>query len=143
MDIFNVLIVQPIFNALLIIYGVVGDFGLSIIIFTILVRLLLWPLIKKQLHQTKLMRKVQPELKKIKARTKGDKQLEAKLMMELYRERGIKPFSSIGVLIIQLPIFIGIYQVITIITQHKDQIESHLNEFTKQMPNVAEVLAHN
>lgn len=143
MDIFNVLIVQPIFNALLIIYGVVGDFGLSIIIFTILVRLLLWPLIKKQLHQTKLMRKVQPELKKIKARTKGDKQLEAKLMMELYRERGIKPFSSIGVLIIQLPIFIGIYQVITIITQHKDQIESHLYEFTKQMPNVAEVLAHN
>lgn len=142
MDIFNVLIVQPIFNALLLIYAVVGDFGLSIIIFTIFVRLALWPLIKKQLHQTKLMRKVQPELKKIKARTKGNKQLEAKLMMEMYKERGIKPFSSIGVLLLQLPIFIGIYQVIIIITQHKDQIESHLYNFTKQLPDISEILAH-
>ncbi len=141
MDIFNVLIVQPIFNTLLIIYGLVGDFGLSIIIFTILVRLALWPLIKKQLHQTKLMRKAQPDLKKIKARTKGNKQLEAQLMMEMYKERGIKPFSSIGVLLLQLPIFIGIYQVIIIITQHKDQIESHLYEFTKQLPEVSAILA--
>lgn len=133
---------QPIFNALLLIYAVVGDFGLSIIIFTIFVRLALWPLIKKQLHQTKLMRKVQPELKKIKARTKGNKQLEAKLMMEMYKERGIKPFSSIGVLLLQLPIFIGIYQVIIIITQHKDQIESHLYNFTKQLPDISEILAH-
>lgn len=140
MDIFNVLIVQPIFNALLLIYAVVGDFGLSIIIFTILVRLALWPLIKKQLHQTKLMRKVQPELKKIKARTKGNKQLEAKLMMEMYKEKGIKPFSSIGVLLLQLPIFIGIYQVIIIITQHKDQIESHLYDFTKQLPDINAII---
>ncbi len=94
MDIFNILVVQPIFNALLLIYAFIGDFGLSIILFTILVRLALWPLIKKQLHQTKLMRKVQPDLKKIKARTKGNKQLEAQLMMELYREKGIKPFSK-------------------------------------------------
>lgn len=142
MDIFNVLIVQPIFNALLLIYAVVGDFGLSIIIFTILVRLALWPLIKKQLHQTKLMRKVQPELKKIKARTKGNKQLEAQLMMEMYKERGIKPFSSIGVLLLQLPIFIGIYQVIIIITQHKDQIESHLYEFTKQLPDINAIIVN-
>lgn len=143
MDIFNALVVQPIFNALLIIYGLVGDFGLSIIIFTILVRLLMWPLIKKQLHQTKLMRKVQPELKKIKTRTKGNKQLEAQLMMELYRERGIKPFSSIGVLLLQLPIFIGIYQVIVIITDHRDQIESHLYEFTKQIDGVQQILTGN
>lgn len=143
MNIFDILVVQPIFNALLIIYGVVNDFGLSIIIFTILVRLALWPLIKKQLHQTKLMRKVQPELKKIKARTKGDKKLEAQLMMEMYKERGIKPFSSIGVLLIQLPIFIGIYQVINIITTQRGQIETHLYGFTKQLPDVHQILIHN
>ncbi len=145
MNIFDILVVQPIFNALLLIYAVVHDFGISIILFTILVRILLWPLIQKQLHQTKLMRKVQPELKKIKARTKGNKQLEAQLMMELYRERGIKPFSSIGVLIIQLPIFIGIYQVINIITQHGDQIEKHLYEFTKNIQIVSDIYsgAHN
>lgn len=145
MNIFDILIVQPIFNSLLLIYAVVHDFGISIILFTILIRIILWPLIKKQLHQTKLMRKVQPELKKIKARSKGDKQLEARLMMELYREKGIKPFSSIGVLIIQLPIFIGIYQVINIITQHGDQIEKHLYDFTKNIQIVNDIYsgAHN
>lgn len=141
MNIFDILVVQPIFNALLIIYGAVNDFGLSIIIFTILVRLALWPLIKKQLHQSKLMRKVQPELKKIKARTKGDKKLEAQLMMEMYKERGVKPLSSIGVLIIQLPIFIGIYVVINIITNQRGQIEKYLYDFTKNIPNINDVIS--
>jgi YidC/Oxa1 family membrane protein insertase len=138
MNIFDLIIVQPIFNVLLFIYGILPghDFGLSIIIFTILVRLALWPLIKKQLHQTKLMRKVQPELKKLKARTKGDRQAEAKLMMELYRERGIKPFSSIGVLLIQLPIFIALFQVISIITQHSDKIAKYVYGFIQPIDAV-------
>ncbi len=142
MNIFDVIVVQPIFNALLIIYGLLPghDFGISIIIFTILVRLALWPLIKKQLHQTKLMRKVQPELKKIKARTKGNKQLEAQLMMELYRERGIKPFSSIGILIIQLPIFIALFQVINIITVHRDQISKHVYDGIKSLDSVNQLI---
>lgn len=134
MNVFDLIIVQPIFNVLLFIYGILPghDFGLSIIIFTILVRLALWPLIKKQLHQTKLMRKVQPELKKLKARTKGNRQEEAKLVMELYRERGVKPFSSIGILLAQLPIFIALFQVITIITQHSDQISKYVYGFLDQ-----------
>ena len=73
MSLFDTLIVQPIFNLLIAIYGLVpgGDFGVALIIFTILVRLIMWPLVKKQLHQTKVMRKIQPELKKIKAKAKG------------------------------------------------------------------------
>lgn len=144
MNIFDLIIVQPIFNVLLFIYGILPghDFGLSIIIFTILVRLALWPLIKKQLHQTKLMRKVQPELKKLKARTKGNRQLESKLMMELYREKGVKPFSSIGILLIQLPIFIALFQVISIITQHPDQISKHVYGAIKQLAPVSDLI-HN
>lgn len=141
MNIFDSLIVQPIFNALLIIYGFVGDFGLSIIIFTVIIRLLLWPFLKSQLRQTKLMRKVQPELKKIKAKTKGNKQLETQLMLELYKEKGIKPFSSIGTAFIQIPIFIGIYQVITIITQHHNQIDRYLYDFTKSIPSLDGVVS--
>jgi YidC/Oxa1 family membrane protein insertase len=139
-NIFDVFIINPIFNALLFLYGYIGDFGLSIIIFTIFIRLALWPLIKKQLHQTKLMRKVQPELKRIKKQTKGNRQLEAQMMMELYREKGIKPFSSIGVLLIQLPIFIAIYQVINIITNHQNQIEKHLYGFIKDIPRVNDAI---
>ena len=50
MSFFDTVIVQPIFNLLMLIYSLIPDFGISIIIFTILVRLLLWPLVKKQLH---------------------------------------------------------------------------------------------
>jgi len=98
---FTTFIVQPIFNLLVLIYAMLPghNFGFAIIIFTVLVRLLLWPLVKKQLHQTKAMRKVQPELKRIKAAAKGDKRKEQQLMMELYKERGINPFGSIGILI--------------------------------------------
>jgi YidC/Oxa1 family membrane protein insertase len=85
------------------------NFGLAIIVFTIVVRILLWPLVKKQLHQAKVMRKLQPELKKIKKAAKGDKQKEGLMMMELYKERGVNPFGSLGMLILQIPILLGLY----------------------------------
>ncbi|MCX6727381.1 MAG: YidC/Oxa1 family membrane protein insertase [Candidatus Saccharibacteria bacterium] len=108
---FTTLIVNPIFNLLVLIYAVLPghNFGLAIILFTVLVRLLMWPLVKKQLHQAKAMRELQPELKRIKLAAKGDRQKESALMMELYKEKEINPFSSIGLLLVQLPIFIGLY----------------------------------
>lgn len=117
---FNTYVVQPVFNLLEFIYAVVPghDLGIAIIIFTIIIRLLLWPLVRKQLHHAKAMRKLQPELKKVKKAAAGDRQKEARLQMELYKERGIKPFSSIGTLIIQIPIFIALYQSVLKITQN-------------------------
>src|SRR6476620_4283903 len=105
---FDTLIARPIFNLLVAIYALIPghNFGLAIILFTILVRLLLWPLVKKQLHQAKLMRKIQPELKRITKETKGDRQKQALLQMELYKEKGISPFQSIGVVLLQFPILI-------------------------------------
>lgn len=110
-SIFEVIIVKPIFNLLVFIYGIIPghNFGLSIILFTIVVRLLMWPLVKKQLHQAKAMRELQPELKRIKKATKGNRQQESLMLMELYKERGISPFGSIGTLIVQLIILIGLY----------------------------------
>jgi YidC/Oxa1 family membrane protein insertase len=108
---FDTLIVQPLFNLLTFIYAVIPghNFGLAIIIFTIVIRMLMWPLVKKQLHQVKLMRKVQPELKRIKKAAAGDKRKETMMMMELYKERGISPFGQIGVLLLQIPIMIGLF----------------------------------
>ncbi|MEK7152855.1 MAG: membrane protein insertase YidC, partial [Patescibacteria group bacterium] len=108
---FTTFIVQPIFNLLVLIYALIPghNFGLAIILFTIVVRLLMWPLIRKQLHQVKLMRKIQPELKKVKKAAAGDKRKEQMLMLELYKERGINPFGQIGVLILQIPILLGLY----------------------------------
>src|ERR1700686_5465227 len=100
---FTTLIVQPIFNLLVLVYALLPghNFGLSLIIFNIIIRLLLWPLVKKQLHQARAMRKLQPEIKKIKQATKGNRQKESQMLMELYKEREINPFGSIGTLIIQ------------------------------------------
>ena len=112
---FTTIFVQPIFNLLVVIYALLPghNFGLSIIIFTIIVRLLMWPLVKKQLHHAKAMRELQPELKRIKQESKGDRQKESALVMELYKEREINPFASIGLLIVQLPILLALYSCIS------------------------------
>src|SRR5471030_2593668 len=108
---FTTLIVQPIFNLLVLIYALLPghNFGLALIIFTIIIRLLLWPLLKKQLHQAKAMRKLQPEIKKVKQSAKGDRTKESQLLMELYKERGINPFATFPTLIVQLIVLIGLY----------------------------------
>jgi YidC/Oxa1 family membrane protein insertase len=100
------------------------NFGVAIILFTIMTRLLMWPLVKKQLHQAKAMRELQPELKRIKAAAKGNKQKESQMMMELYKEREINPFGTIGLLIIQLPIFIALYSGIHRIVVNPEAIIS-------------------
>lgn len=108
---FTTLIVQPIFNLLVFIYAILPghDFGMAIIIFTVVIRLMIWPLVKKQLHHTKKLRELQPELKKIKVAAKGDKQKESQLTMELYKERKVSPFATIGFTLLQFPILIGLY----------------------------------
>lgn len=140
---FDSIVVQPIFNVLMAIYAVMpgNDFGLSVIVLAIIVRLAMWPLIKKQLHQTKLQRAVQPELKKIKQKAAGNKQLEGQLMLELYRERGINPFAPIGVLLVQLPIFIALYQMIMMISNQRERLESFFYEFMKGFDPIATVIA--
>jgi len=108
---FTTFVVQPIFNLLVLIYGILPghNFGLALIIFTVLIRLVMWPLVKRQLHQTKKMRKLQPEIKRIKQQTKGDRQKEMAMTMELYKERGFNPYSSFPMLIIQFIVLIGLY----------------------------------
>ena len=110
----DMIIVRPIVNILFVIYSLVGDFGLAIILFTIIVKLLTWPIMKRQLHQTKLMREIQPELAEIKKNCKGNRQLESLQMMDLYKRKNVKPFRSVLTLFIQLPIFIGLFTAINV-----------------------------
>lgn len=131
MNIFELVVVQPIFNLLMGLYAVVPgrDFGVAIIIFTVFVRFVLYPLTRSMLHQSKAMRKLQPELARIKKQAKGNKQAETMGMMELYKKHGVSPFRSIGILLIQLPIFIALFQVIRIFTSHRDQIAQFTYDF--------------
>jgi len=143
-NIFDILIVQPIFNLLIGLYSIIpgGDFGISLVIFTILVRFALFPLVKRQLHQTQAMKKMQPELKRIKARTKGNKQQESMMMLELYKKHGVNPFRSIGILLIQLPIFIALYNVIRIFTQHRDEIAKYTYDFMEPLGPIQHLIQH-
>lgn len=143
-DLWNALIVQPIFNLLVLIYGLLPghNFGLAIIIFTIIVRLLMWPLIKKQLHQVKVMRKLQPELKRIKKEAAGDRRKESMLMMELYKERGINPFGTIGVLLLQIPILIGLYIGLQKVLKDPSQIETFAYPFLQNLPWIDYISNH-
>jgi YidC/Oxa1 family membrane protein insertase len=141
---FDIVIVQPIFNLLIGLYSLIpgGDFGIAIIIFTILIRFALWPLLKRQLHQVQMMRKLQPELARIKKATKGNRQLESMQMMELYKEHGVSPFRSILILIIQLPIFISLYQVIQIFTLHRPEVAQYTYGFLKNIGPIKAIIAH-
>ena len=114
-NLIDIIIVRPIVNILFVIFNLVHDFGLTIIIFTVIVKLCMLPLTKRQLNQTKLMRKIQPELTQIKKNCKGNKQLESLQTMDLYKRYNVKPFASIATLIIQLPIFIAIFSAIRVI----------------------------
>ena len=144
MNIFETLVVQPIFNLLMALYSVIpgADFGVALIIFTILLRFALYPLIVRQLHQVKQMRKLQPQLAKIKKATKGNKQLESMQMLELYKEHDVKPFRSILMLLIQLPIFIALYQVIQIFTLHRDQISKFTYDILEGVGPIKEIIQH-
>lgn len=121
---FTTFIVQPIFNLLVLIYALIPghNFGLAIIIFTIIIRLLMWPLVRKQLHHAKAIRELAPEIKKIKAKAAGDKQKERLLTMELYKEREIKPLASIGIIAVQAIIFIGLYIGLNKVIKDQKQI---------------------
>jgi len=142
MSFFDEFIVRPILNLLMAIYSLIPDFGISIIVFTILVRLLLWPLIKKQLHQAKAMRKMQPELAKIKKQYAKNPQMRNLAMMELYKKHNISAFGSIGVLIIQLPILIAMYRVVQIFVSSRADLGKYVYDFVKNLP-VANNLVNN
>lgn len=141
---FDTLIVQPVFNLLVFIYAILPghNFGLAIILFTIIVRLLMWPLVKKQIHHAKAMRELQPELKRIKKEAKGDRQKESMMTMALYKEKEINPFASIGLLIVQLPVLIALYSGINRIINDPQTVIDFAYPFVQQIGNLPELASN-
>lgn len=107
------ILVNPLFNVLLLTYAILPghDFGLAIIIITVLIRLAMWPLVKKQLHHQKIMKELQPEIAKIKKQASGDRQKESQMMVELFKEKEVNPFASLGLALLQFPILIALFFV--------------------------------
>ena len=108
-------IIEPMTNLLLLIYTLIGqNFGIAIILFTILIRAITWPLTAQQLKGTSGIQELQTdkEWMGIQKKYKGDKEKLAQEQMRIYKERGINPFGSCLPTLIQFPIIIGLYQAI-------------------------------
>ena len=111
----DTIVIQPFINVLLFIYSLVNNFGVSIILFTILIRLVTHPLTVKQFKATQSMQKLQedPRYKKMQEKYKDDKEKLAQEQMKLYKELGINPMGSCLPTLIQLPLILGLYQSVT------------------------------
>lgn len=111
MHLFQVIVYQPLYNILIFLYNVIPghDMGVAIIVITILIRLLLWPLSKKSIEGQKAMQSLQPKIEALKQQYKDDKQKLTQATMELYKAEKVNPFASCLPLLIQLPILIAFY----------------------------------
>src|ERR671915_56735 len=90
-------------------YALVPSLGLAIVLLTIAVRLLLLPLSIKQTRSMREMQRIQPEVKKIQTKHKGDRQKMNEEMMALYKEHGVNPFGGCLPLLMQFPFLIGVF----------------------------------
>lgn len=128
-SIFNSTLYQPLYNALIFIYNIVPDLGVSIIIITVIIRIILLPLSKKAIESQKKMQEVQPELKKIQEKYKDNKQKKGEEMMKFYKEKKINPAAGCLPIIIQLIILIALYRVFYDASLHFDNGSSLLYSF--------------
>ncbi|HUF37753.1 MAG TPA: YidC/Oxa1 family membrane protein insertase [Anaerolineales bacterium] len=143
----DTLIVDPMSNFLLLIYQVIGqNFGLAIILFTLLVRLLTYPLTASQMKSTAALQEMQKSEKwqEIQKKHKGDREKLAQEQMKLYQEMGINPFGSCLPTLIQFPVIIGLYQaVISAMAATPLQLIGFADRIYDSFPNVATLLPLN
>jgi YidC/Oxa1 family membrane protein insertase len=111
---YHLIFKYPILNLLIFFYQTIGlhDLGLAIIFVTLFIRLILYPFFHTGAKQQMLMQRIQPKIKKIQEEHKDDREKQAQALMALYKEHGVNPFSTILLLIIQLPILLALYRII-------------------------------
>lgn len=110
---FETLLLKPIYNSLILIASFIPghDLGFSVIVLVIILRLALWPLFEKAAASQVLVKKIQPEMERIRKEFQNDQVKQATELVSLYKRNNFNPFSGIGVLFVQIPILIALYQV--------------------------------
>ncbi len=115
-NLFTAIFVQPILNLLLWLYAYVPghDIGVAIILLTIVIKVILYPFTVAQIKQQRALQALQPKIDEIRKRLKDKKDEQAKELMDLYAREKVNPASSCLPLLIQLPVFIALYQALSI-----------------------------
>jgi YidC/Oxa1 family membrane protein insertase len=138
LDILRDIFYLPIFNVLMFLYWVVRDFGLSIVLLTVMVRLALVPLTFKQLHSQRRMMEIQPQIAALKAEYKDDQQGFAKAQMQLMKDNNVSVFGGCLPLLVQLPFLYGLFYALSTglkpnpgetLVQHEARINHDLYPF--------------
>ncbi|MBI4080099.1 membrane protein insertase YidC [Candidatus Kaiserbacteria bacterium] len=111
--IFHALIYDPLYNGLVFLVGIIPthDVGLAVIVLTILVRVILFPLSRRAVETQLAMKKIAPEVERLKEKYKNNREEQAKALFALYKEHGVHPFASIGLLLAQLPVLFALYWI--------------------------------
>ena len=106
-------ILGPMVNSLIFLYAILfNNFGLSILVFTVIIRVITLPLTLKQIRLTRGMSQLQPRVKVLQEKYKDDRGRLSQETMKLYKETGMSPFGCVGPMLVQMPIWIGLYQAI-------------------------------
>jgi len=112
-DVWNLIIGNPVLNVLVALSHILGgSFGWAIIALTVIVRLISWPLTKRQLDSTKALQEMQPKIQELQKKYGKNQQKLQQEMMKLYKEAGVNPLGCLWPMLIQLPIWIALYQAI-------------------------------
>ncbi|MSQ15170.1 MAG: membrane protein insertase YidC [Dehalococcoidia bacterium] len=148
-SIWNNLFQDPMLNGLIILYGLLWqNFAITIVVFTIVVRLIMLPFTIKQLQATKGMQVLQPKMAALQKRYAGDRPRLSQEQMKLYKEHGVNPLGCAVPTIIQFPIWIGLYQSILLamavspesLVSLSEHLYSWMPEITKLIPLKSEFL---
>ncbi|MDE2098795.1 MAG: membrane protein insertase YidC [Patescibacteria group bacterium] len=113
-NLFNQILFLPLFNFLIVLYNSIAfhDLGLAVIILTIAIRIIIFPIFHRSLKHQRKLQKLGPHIKRIQEEHKNDKEKQAQAIMELYKEHGVNPFSQFYLLLIQFPILYALYRVV-------------------------------
>jgi len=113
LDVWYLIIGNPVLNVLIALSHLLsGSFGLAIIALTIIVRLISWPLTKRQLKSSKALQDMQPKIQELQKKYGKNKQKLQQETMKLYKEAGVNPLGCLWPMLVQLPIWIALYQAI-------------------------------
>ena len=112
-ELYNTILYKPLFNAVIFLYNIIPgqDFGLAVIVLTVLIRLAFFPLSVKTTVSQRALNKLNPKLKELKEKHKNDAQAQSAAIMQLYKEHNVNPLAGCLPLLIQLPILIALYKV--------------------------------
>lgn len=107
-------IASPLRYVLQFFYGFVGNYGVAIILLTVIIKLIFWPLTQKSYTSMKEMQKVQPEIAKLREKFKNNKERLNKEIMTLYKEKRVNPLGGCLPMVIQIPVFFALYRVLMV-----------------------------